>query len=1180
MASKKELWSGLRDMLEQDAVWRKAVFAQVDVLAMCRTVEWYAQLVGRMDKELPHNGALPVLRGHVTAWQDITPVLCDLCNPALEVYHWVDLKNITGAPLHEMVQAGVCIEELIAGSLLEKAEEVRLVSVTATQERALNTKLRRVEELWANAYFEVQDFKPAIYKSCYVLGPVDDISAILQDTQTSIATILASRYVARIHDKVEEWERKLRRCADCVDAWVLCQTRWCYLDTVFQAPDIGTKLPQEDKWFQHVDKRWREAMKKVKEDPLALKVGTAPGLLEMFQSSNEKLEEVTRNLDAYLEQKRAAFPRFCFVCDQDLINILSKAKTPSAVLPYVPSMFSGINLLEIGAEGEDNENEVLAVRSAEGERMAIEKPFKASHEVQRWLNQTEGQMRASVARDMKRAVKVYAEEDSGDFPVEGCNAGLLAMCMCVAMQVHWAQEIQAAFLKHEKPDRVIKSLKNLLEARGADLGTMVEHSQRELPVLTRRSVASAVVLAVNSRDMLQSFIEERVTQISAFAWRAHLRYEWGQDEALTVAQGTASFKFGHEYTGVGTRLVVTPLTQRATLSVCTAAKMSMGAVLMGSPGSGKTETMLHLAQCLGVPCVVYSSACGCSLRSLSCIVSGTAQVGSWCILESLSNAPKSMLAVVASQIQQVRSAILQQDLKLVLDGRDITVKPSALVLSGLTASGTGAAWRGLPEPLRALFRPVAMMAPEVEHIVHVTLLAHGTMEAKLLAHKLCTIAKLVGEAVPGGVAGLGAVGMLPRLQCLLDSVRNRTANPHRVGGHEDMQLLHGLVKSYATGFPPDQERLFHQLVEDVAPGLLSATPPSRGGSELDRELQLLLDTKSLCADRAVIGKVMQLHHTLGVRPGVALVGEAGSGKTVSRTSLATVLEKLYKAQQVHASVVGHPVTVHQVHPRAVGSEATPRGDALFGGHDAVSGEWEPGVAEVMLREVAKDTSEGERWVVFDSRLDTAWMEALHGALDVARTVCLGTGERINVPDTVRLLFETDTLADAAPGSIARLGLVHYPQPDRPSTWLLRQYIGNSDRNSRLPQGISEAARKEMEAWMERYLDGVLDVAHELGKQHGGDAAWWRAQRVRGMLDTFSMVCRGGDDTPVLWGSMNDESQKALVRLCVVHAFTWGVGGTLPPAAYQAPCPQCFTLQLVYTVCWAGIRCSSAPSSRG
>lgn len=46
----------------------------------------------------------------------------------------------------------------------------------------------------------------------------------------------------------------------------------------------------------------------------------------------------------------------------------------------------------------------------------------------------------------------------------------------------------------------------------------------------------------------------------------------------------------------------------------------------------------------------------------------------------------------------------------------------------------------------------------------------------------------------------------------------------------------------------------------------------------------------------------------------------------------------------------------------------------------------------------------------DGPVDTAWVENLNTALDDTKTLCLANGERINLPESMRLMFEVDTLA--------------------------------------------------------------------------------------------------------------------------------------------------------------------------
>ena len=56
-----------------------------------------------------------------------------------------------------------------------------------------------------------------------------------------------------------------------------------------------------------------------------------PGLLETLNEMNNKLEEIQKSLDMYLETKRQIFPRFYFLSNDDLLEILGQSKNPEAV---------------------------------------------------------------------------------------------------------------------------------------------------------------------------------------------------------------------------------------------------------------------------------------------------------------------------------------------------------------------------------------------------------------------------------------------------------------------------------------------------------------------------------------------------------------------------------------------------------------------------------------------------------------------------------------------------------------------------------------------------------------------------------------------------------------------------------------------------------------------------------
>jgi dynein heavy chain len=121
-------------------------------------------------------------------------------------------------------------------------------------------------------------------------------------------------------------------------------------------------MPVEGRNFKEVNVTWHNLMNKINSNPNALDVIKIDGLGETLKTANQKLEKVQKGLNDYLESKRTLFPRFYFLSNDELLEILSETKEPLRVQPHLKKCFEGINKLKF-----DDEKKIYGMYSIEGD---------------------------------------------------------------------------------------------------------------------------------------------------------------------------------------------------------------------------------------------------------------------------------------------------------------------------------------------------------------------------------------------------------------------------------------------------------------------------------------------------------------------------------------------------------------------------------------------------------------------------------------------------------------------------------------------------------------------------------------------------------------------------------------------------------------------------------------------
>jgi dynein heavy chain 1, cytosolic len=399
-----------------------------------------------------------------------------------------------------------------------------------------------------------------------------------------------SPYYKVFEEDASHWEDRLNRIHNIFDVWIDVQRQWVYLEGIFSGnADIKQLLPVESSRFQNINTEFLALMKKVSKSPYVMDILNIPNMQKSLERLADLLNKIQKALGEYLERERAAFPRFYFVGDEDLLELIGNGRDIMRVQKHFRKMFAGLHSLRLS----DDQGSVISICSKEGETINLRKPvnFAKNPKVNDWLSALEHEMKQSLAVLTTESVSEFSSHFINAFDRDQFLQFLdrfPAQVVLLASQVVWTHSVEQSLSNARSSSK--QFLQDVRDQIMRVLQALAEIVLLDLEPIQRKKCEHLITEMVHQRDVIGGLLRDSVSSADDFRWLYQMRFyhQPGADIAdnLIVRMADAVFQYGYEYLGIGERLVRTPLTDRCFLTLTQALSQRLGGSPFGPAGTG------------------------------------------------------------------------------------------------------------------------------------------------------------------------------------------------------------------------------------------------------------------------------------------------------------------------------------------------------------------------------------------------------------------------------------------------------------------------------------------------------------------------------------------------------------------------------------------------------------------
>ena len=552
------------------------------------------------------------------------PLVSLLRSDAMRPRHWDLIKNATGksdfVPPND--NESMTLGNILGLDLHKTVNEVEEICDQASKEEKMETTLAQIESRWLSILFTMTPYiQPWLEDEIPLLGIGEEDFEALENDQLVVQGMLASRFVAQFEKEVNSWHKSLFNINETLVIISDIQRTWSYLEPLFiHSDEVKRELPEDATRFATIDCSIKLILKKAWNTKIVNSAFNEVGLYERLDKIQEQLDLCKKSLADFLDGRRRQFPRYYFVSEADLLDILSNGSNPEKILCHIPKVYLSTKSLVLSSEKKSPSGRPIATEFVAGvgsEICALEPPVALDGKVEIYMQTVLDAQKYSLFQTVKRSLGRYHQVQRPDWILSKDDNGRPldpAQTTLLVLAINYVEEVEKTF--RDIQDGNANALEKYSEKQINQLSDLVKLTQSDLSKGDRTRVMVCITMDAHARDIVEKMIRNNIKDSASFMWQSQLKHKFrrppkharyqnrnrnlrGDDgERAEIAICDAILPYDYEYLGNGPRLVITPLTDRVYVTATQALNLKMGCAPAGPAGTGKTETTKDLANAL------------------------------------------------------------------------------------------------------------------------------------------------------------------------------------------------------------------------------------------------------------------------------------------------------------------------------------------------------------------------------------------------------------------------------------------------------------------------------------------------------------------------------------------------------------------------------------------------------